>query len=228
MREAHDVVTGESGLVLRDDGEGLALVGDGVVVRPDFGRMAARLRPSNLSRELLVRAAKVKHAGGPLTAVDATAGLGDDSLLLAAAGFEVRLYERNPTVAALLRDALWRAQADPRLSSVVARMTLVEGDSVQGLAELGFHPSVVLLDPMFPAKQKSAAVKKKLQLLQQLEAPCDDEAALLEAALSAKPRKVVVKRPAKGPFLAGAKPSYSLEGKAIRYDCYVVPSDEHD
>ena len=115
MREAHDVVTGESGLVLRDDGEGLALVGDGVVVRPDFGRMAARLRPSNLSRELLVRAAKVKHAEGSLTAVDATAGLGDDSLLLAAAGFEVRLYERNPTVAALLRDALRRAQADPRL-----------------------------------------------------------------------------------------------------------------
>ena len=221
MRDVREELVGEGGLLLRDDGEGLALVGDGVVVRPDFARMAARLRPANLSRELLVRAAKVKHAREPLTAVDATAGLGEDSLLLAAAGFEVRLYERNPVIAALLRDAMLRAAGDGRLAPVVARMSLVEGDSVLGLAELGFRPSVVLLDPMFPAKQKSAAVKKKLQLLQRLEAPCDDESALLEAAFAARPRKVVVKRPAKGPFLAGAKPSYSVAGKAIRYDCYL-------
>ena len=41
---------------------------------------------------------------------------------------------------------------------------------------------------------------------------------LLDAALAAHPRKVVIKRPPKGPYLAGKKPSYSLTGKAIRYD----------
>jgi len=31
----------------------------------------------------------------------------------------------------------------------------------------------------------------------------------------------VVKRPLKGPFLAGKKPSSSLTGKVVRYDVYV-------
>ncbi len=74
---------------------------------------------------------------------------------------------------------------------------------------------------MFPAREKSAAVKKKFQLLQRLEKPCDDEAALLGAARAARPKKVVVKRPAKGPALAGSTPDYSISGKAIRYDCYI-------
>ena len=77
---------------------------------------------------------------------------------------------------------------------------------------------MVLLDPMFPARTKSAQVKKKFQLLHHLESPCEDEAELLDAALAARPRKVVIKRPPKGPYLAGKKPSYSLTGKAVRYD----------
>ncbi|MBQ4243593.1 MAG: class I SAM-dependent methyltransferase, partial [Clostridia bacterium] len=36
------------------------------------------------------------------------------------------------------------------------------------------------------------------------------------------PHKIVIKRPLKGPFLAGRKPDYSLQGKAIRYDCIVL------
>ena len=76
---------------------------------------------------------------------------------------------------------------------------------------------------MFPARQKSALVKRKFQLLQQLEKPCTDERDLLDAALNMKPRRVVIKRPLKGPYLADIKPSYSINGKAIRYDCIVIP-----
>ena len=142
-------------------------------------------------------------------------------MLLAAAGFEVRLYERNPVIALLLEDEIRRAADDPRLASIVARMSVTNADSVEALASLDEAPDVVLLDPMFPGKQKNAQVKKKLQLLQRLERPCDDEAALLDAALSSRAHKVIVKRPVKGPYLAGRKPSYSLAGKAVRYDCIV-------
>ena len=159
--------------------------------------------------------------------VDATAGLGEDSLLLAAAGFEVTLYERDPVIAALLADALGRAANDPQLRGIVARMRLVEGDSVSALRALaasdGATPDVVLLDPMFPERRKSAAVKKKFQLLHRLERPCDDEAELLAAAIAARPRKVVIKRPPKGPWLADIRPSYQIRGKAIRYDVIVPP-----
>lgn len=207
---------------LRGDERGLALVGGGMELRGDFSRMLPRLRHDRLGRELLVKAARVRGVDEP-TAVDCTAGLGEDSLLLAAAGFRVTLFERDKAIFALLADALERASADPRLAGIVCRMELVGGDSIEGLASLGFAPDVVYLDPMFPGRTKSAAVKKKFQLLHHLEQPCEEEEALVEAALAAHPRKVVIKRPPKGPELAGIKPSYTVSGKAVRYDVLVPP-----
>lgn len=210
-------------LILWLDGEGLALVGDGRMVRGDFAKMLLRIAPDKLHRELVVRAAKIKGVQEGLSAVDATAGLGEDAFLLAAAGFSVRLYERDPVIATLLRDALFRASAICDLAPIVARMELFQADSMTALPQLASAPDVVLLDPMFPTRRKSALVKKKFQLLQQLERPCSDEQELLDAALATGPRKVVVKRPAKGPYLAARKPDYSLKGTSIRYDCIVVP-----
>ncbi|MDY2625388.1 MAG: class I SAM-dependent methyltransferase, partial [Coriobacteriales bacterium] len=119
-------------------------------------------------------------------------------------------------------DALRRARELPQLDSAASRMTLLEGDSIAALQALSKPVDVVLLDPMFPERRKSASVKKKFQLLHRLERPCDNEDELLQAALDAHPRKVVIKRPLKGPYLAGKKPSYSLSGKSVRYDCLVL------
>lgn len=222
------------GLELLEAEEGLTLAGDGMTLRADFTDMIPRIKQGRLQQELLVRAAKIKGAGEPL-AVDATAGFGQDSLLLAAAGFRVLLFERNPVIAALLRDALRRAASVPELADAIARMRFIEDDSVAALNNMGAidadahadgalrQPDVVYLDPMFPARTKSAAVKKKFQLLHHLEQPCEDPDAMLQAALAAKPRKIVVKRPPKGPYLANVKPSYSLAGKAVRYDVIVPP-----
>ena len=202
------------------DGQGLGLAQADMVLRGDFAQLMPRLRADRLGRELLVRAARVRGVDAPV-AVDATAGLGEDSLLLAAAGFSVTLFERDPAIAALLADALRRAANEPQLRDIVSRMRLVEGDAVEGLVRLDAQPDVVYLDPMFPAKRKDAATKKKLQVFQLLERPCDNEEELLAAACAAHPRKVVVKRPLKGPYLAGAKPSSSISGKVVRYDIYV-------
>lgn len=212
------------GLELREDEHGLALVGDGMELRGDFARLLPRLRQDRLHRELLVRAARVRGVDAP-TAVDATAGLGEDALLLAAAGFTVTLCERDPVIAALLADTLLRAREDERLSKVAARMRLVEGDAIETLASLDEAPDVVFLDPMFPDRRRRASTNKKLQLFQVLERPCEDEDALMAAALTARPRKVVVKRPLKGPHLAGVKPSSSLAGKVVRYDVIVPPRE---
>ncbi len=169
-------------------------------------------------------------ADGQLRAVDATAGFGEDSLLLAAAGYNVELYEYDPVIAALLRDALRRAakSSDDALRDAVSRMDLREGDSVSAMRAMAGSnepPDIVLLDPMFPERRKSALVKKKFQLLQQLESPCEgaDEGELLEAAEAAGPRRIIIKRPLKGPYLAGRRPGYSITGKAVRYDCIVIP-----
>lgn len=211
--------------LIRDD-EGLALVQDDLVVRGDFRKMLPRI--NKLQHEVLVKAARIKGLDREHVIVDATAGLGEDSIILAAAGFRVHMYEYNETIADLLEDALERAKEEPELQEVASRMELTKGDSIEALKNLCYQPDVVLLDPMFPARQKSALVKKKFQLLQQLEVPCNDEEELLQAALAAKPFKIVIKRPAKGPFLAGVKPSYSLTGKAVRYDCLVFPENRRD
>lgn len=207
---------------LQADQDGLALVEKGHVLRGDFTKLLPRLTPNNLNHELLVKASKLKNIQGCPTAVDATAGLGEDSFLLAAAGFYVHLYERNPVISILLFDALRRASENPDLAPVVGRMQLHRDDSITMLPRLTPSPDIVVLDPMFPTRQKSGLIKKKFQLLQQLEQPCSEENALLNAAISCNPRRIVIKRPLKGPYLAGVKPSYTLKGRSIRYDCIVV------
>lgn len=208
---------------LQADADGLALVEKGHILRGDFTKLLPRLTLNNLNHELLVKASKLKGITGILTAVDATAGLGEDAFLLAGAGFQVHLYERNPVIAALLYDALRRGSENPNLAPVIDRMQFHMEDSITALTQLTSAPDIIVLDPMFPSRQKSGLIKKKFQLLQQLEQPCSEEQALLHAAISCGPRRIVIKRPLKGPYLAGLKPSYSLKGKSIRYDCIVMP-----
>ncbi|WP_407383927.1 class I SAM-dependent methyltransferase [Ruminococcus sp.] len=207
------------GLALAVGRDGVSLTGFGLSLRGDFTQMLYRITNGRLSHEMLVKMAKTKSEH-PL-AVDATAGMGEDALLLAAAGYEVILFEQDAVIAALLRDAMNRAEGHPVLSEVIGRMKLIEGDSVVLMAEYVNSPDVVYLDPMFPERRKSGLIHKKLQLLQKLEKPCAEEEALLSAALSVHPKKIIIKRPLKGAFLAGRKPGYSVKGKAIRYDCIV-------
>lgn len=224
LRAQFSPVQPEDTLFLRLDAAGLSMVSGETSLRGDFSHLLPRLR--HLSSELLVRAARLKDAKDAPTAIDATAGLGEDSFFLAAAGFRVTLYERNPVVCALLRDALRRAAEQPELAEIAARMELHGEDSVAALRQMQTPPDVILLDPMFPERQKSALVKKKLQMIQKLEMPCDSEEELLCAAISAAPRKLIVKRPPKGAYLAGVRPDYAISGKAVRFDCFVSPAEK--
>jgi len=210
------------GLALSQEEKGLCLADGELSIMVDFMEMFPRLRTGNLQKEMLVKAARIKGQDMPQLLVDATAGFGEDSLILAAAGFQVELFEFDPVIGALLADGMKRAMEVAELKEAVGRMKLNCQDSTVGLRELDYKPDIVLLDPMFPARQKSALIKKKFQLLQRLESPCSTEEELLEAAKAADPKRIVIKRPLKGPFLAGQKPSYSLQGKAIRYDCFVI------
>ncbi len=219
--ENYNLKLADKGLALIQTDEGLSLSSGELSIMADFREMLPRLKKSNLEREMLVKAARIKGQPMPQTLIDATAGFGEDSLILAAAGFQVRLYEMDEIIAVLLQDCMERALEIPELKDAVGRMTLVCDDSVKAMKELDYKPDIVLLDPMFPERQKSALIKKKFQLLQKLESPCSMEEELLEAAEAAQSKRIVIKRPLKGPYLAGRKPSYSLEGKAIRYDCMV-------
>lgn len=156
--------------------KGVSLTGYGLTYQGDFENMLHRVTHGRLQHEMLVRASKSEKPGRK--AIDATAGMGEDGFLLAAQGYEVTLYEQNPVIAVLLKDALRRAKKHPVLKEIAARI--------------------------------------------KLEPPCSQETDLFDAAISADPDKIIVKRPLKSEFLAGRKPSYTLSGKAIRYDCYTL------
>ncbi len=147
----------------------------------------------------------------PPRVVDATAGLGADSHLLAALGCQVIAIERSPVVAAVLRDGIARAGTP---------VELLLGDAIGILAELS--TDVVTLDPMFPPG-KSALAKKPSQYLQALLGQPADTAELFAAARAAARRRVVVKRPRIGPPLVESpRPSHCHEGKSVRFDVYLA------
>lgn len=196
------------------------------------GATAHRLRGAG---ELIVKAVKGRSKG-LLRVLDATAGLGRDSAVLAGFGFNVTLLEREPIVAALLADGLARAAQsdDARLNTIVSAMQLhcVDASAYLNALATADCPDVIYLDPMFPPSEKSALVKKEMRLFQQLfhgalinnahiNSVMEDYTALLTAARARARLRVVVKRPRKAEALAGQAPDYSLEGKAVRFDIYV-------
>jgi len=194
-------------------------------VRVEFGAAAMRHRRRAGHNELLGRAVGVLRDRRPRV-LDATAGLGQDAFVLADLGCEVILCERDPVVAALLRSGMRVAAAggDEWLRCILGRMTLCPGDAREQAA--GEPVDVIYLDPMFPARGKSAAVRKEMVVLQGLLAAGDtaaDADALLHWALAQGARRVVVKRPTRAPHLAQLQPSHAISGRAVRFDVYQRP-----
>ena len=158
-----------------------------------------------------------------LTILDATAGTATDAFVLAALECEVTMIERHPIVAALLENALERAELIPDVHDITQHMRLVKGSSLDYLTQCAEDAfDIVYLDPMFPHSGKQAAqVKKSMQFFRDMVGKDEDADALLAPALKAAKYRVVVKRPRKSPYLNNQTPTLSQEGKANRFDIYV-------
>lgn len=212
-------------LLLSGAGLALQLTGPGAPgpVTVDFGSPALRHRRRGGHNELLGKAVGLGKRPG-LCVLDATAGLGRDAFVLADLGCRVVLCERNPLIHRLLAHGLagGAAAPDPWLNAVMERMQLTPGDARDvDVASLGCD--VIYLDPMFPHRSKSAAVKKEMALFQRLlgdTGPGDE--LLLQWALAQPVARVVVKRPSKAPPLDQRIPSHAIQGKAVRFDVHVL------
>jgi 16S rRNA (guanine1516-N2)-methyltransferase len=187
------------------------------------GKMLYRSRQASIKKEMLARALGKKPKDHPYI-VDATAGLGRDSFILASLGFNVTMLERSPILFALLEDALQRACHDNLTAESAARLNLIQADAKDWLTQLpaGKRPDIVYLDPMFPEREKSASVKKEMVILQQLLGNEADAAELLTIALSCSNQRVVVKRPRLAPALSRREATFTLIGKSSRFDVYQV------
>lgn len=216
-------------LALCADAEGLWLCANGMKMQPDWSGEIGRLKRASLKSEMIARAC---HLSEKPHLIDATAGLGHDSLLMAHLGAKVTLVERHPILFSLLEDTHRKALQDPFLAATAARIQIVFSDSARYLqqqADAQAMVDVVYLDPMFPQRdqnaqvvKKQAAVKKQMQLLHLL-LPEDGEMDLGDHLLplaQAVARRVVVKRPRLAVFLADQTPNHQWQGDACRFDAY--------
>lgn len=159
-----------------------------------------------------------------LNVFDATAGMGKDAFVLASLGCNVTLVERQQPIYALLVDGFRRARQSEHLPWFDQRMKVINAPAQQALQDAintKQAVDVVYLDPMFPHREKSAAVKKDMALFQTFVGTDDDADQLLPSALDLAHKRVVVKRPDYAPFLNDQSPSTQIKTKKNRFDVYV-------
>jgi len=219
---------------LMEEASGLLLVsGNGAVelvdiadrgVRPlrvEFAAGRARHRRLYGGGELLRKA--LGSAGSNALVVDAGAGLGADSFVMASLGYRVLAVERSAVIHALLADGLARAAGELELQSIVAQISLQRGDATEFLTRMSEEerPDIIHMDPMYPPRRKSALGRRELRLLHLVVGEDGDAGGLLEIARHRAKRRVVVKRPLRADSL-GSAPGFSVRGKAVRYDVYPV------
>lgn len=186
-------------------------------------KLQHRLKTLSLKKEMLARALGLK-TNVSKKIIDATAGLGRDSFILAALGFEVTLIERSPIIFPSLEKALKIAKSHEKTAAIIQRMHLIHADSISWLKQLkkNDYPDLIYIDPMFPEKKKSALPKKDMQLFQEIVGEDADAELLLKTALTHAKERVVVKRPRLAEPLGNIEPSFSLTGSSSRFDAYLI------
>lgn len=188
----------------------------------DFLAGKIAYRQAHRGKELLAKAVGIKGNYQP-SVIDATAGLGSDSFILASLGCKITMLERSPIMAALLQDGLVRALKNPQLAEKLA-LILINIDAINYFAQLKPEqfPDVTYLDPMHPPRTKTALVKKEMRMIRAIVGEDIDSNVLLTNALQCAKKRVVVKRPRLAPSLTELKPSFVIMGKQQRFDVYLV------
>jgi len=154
--------------------------------------------------------------------IDATAGLGYDSFILASIGAKVTLIERSQKMYELLQNGIDEGISfGGEIEKIINRMELVFGDSKDILPKL--TPEVIMIDTMYKDRKKTALVKNNMRLVRDIVGPDSDYIDLLKVALNCATNRVVLKQPRYAePIKEIRKCSHQILGKTIRYDVFMT------
>ena len=154
--------------------------------------------------------------------IDATAGLGYDSFILASLGAKVTLIERSQKMHELLQNGINEGISfGGEIEKIINRMELLFGDSKDILPKL--TPEVIMIDTMYKERKKTALVKNNMRLVKEIVGPDTDYIELLEVALNCAKNRVVLKQPRYAePIKEITKCSHQILGKTIRYDVFMT------
>ena len=154
--------------------------------------------------------------------IDATAGLGYDSFILASLGAKVTLIERSQKMHEILQNAIDEGILfGGEIEKIINRMELLFGDSKDILPKL--IPEVIMIDTMYKDRKKTALVKNNMRLVREIVGPDSDYIELLKVALNCAKNRVVLKQPRYAePIKEIRKCSHQILGKTIRYDVFMT------
>ena len=154
--------------------------------------------------------------------VDATAGLGYDSFILASLGAKVTLIERSEKMYKILQNGFNEGVSfGGEIKNIINRMNLLFGDSKDVLLKLS--PEVIMIDTMYKDRKKTALVKSNMRLVREIVGPDADYIELLKVALNCAKNRVVLKQPRYAdPIEEIRKCSHQILGKTIRYDVFMT------
>ena len=229
----------EQAILLLDNKNQLSLLVDGLSVAPEWDKLQRRVVSAGRKSELLLQAAKITADS---QVIDATAGFGQDSLILASSGAQVIMLEQQPIMALLLLAEQQRMSLQPNWQKLMSRLTIVNTDALaffnSKLTTIDSNSiDVIYLDPMFPEDSyqdrktgKGAKVNKQMQALHQLAAPptIAQEQQLLQRAQhliknnEQQSGRVIVKRPVQAPLFADQAATESWHNAALRFDGYFI------
>lgn len=213
---ALQMLVSEAGICLRKEGSRFK----GLQVNFDSAASSFRRRKGGGKSQLLVKAVGL-HKAERLRIIDATAGLGKDSFVLASLGGTMTMLERSPLLSLLLEEAIQAGCVVPDIADIVGRMQVHNCDAIEWLHETGPSSDVVYLDPMFPTEKKGALVKGDMQLMREIIGTDIDAGRLFEVALASPTRRVVVKRAARSRNISPLHPDFSVKGRSSRFDVYI-------
>lgn len=186
------------------------------------GKNGYRHRKNLTIKQSLARAAGIRSGVRPFV-LDATAGLGSDSFVLACLGCTVHMVERSPILHALLEDGLNRAARHPKTKDIIQkRMHLFHGDATPYLEKTAAVYDTIYLDPMYPHRTGTALNRQSMRIIRDLVGNDEDSSSLLEIACMKAKKRVVVKRPKGAEQLAQRTPSFMIKTKNSRYDIYLT------
>lgn len=173
-------------------------------------------------KSLLPRALGLDKSKVPV--LDITAGFCEDSFILSSLGIKVSAVEQSAIIFSLVEAVLKKMDT---MDIVRPTFNLICKNSIkymENLITLNQKPEVIYMDPMFEISSRKALSNKSMQVLQVLESYTKDlkekNLLLLNQALNCATKRVVLKRQKKMTSLK--KPNYTLEGKLVRYDVYLV------
>lgn len=225
-------------ILLLDDKNQLSLLSAGLSVAPEWDKMQRRVVSAGRKSELLLQAAKITADS---VVIDATAGFGHDSLILASSGAQVTMLEQQPVMALLLLNEQGRMSLQPNWQKLMSRLHIINIDALRYFTNKqntkNKSVDMIYLDPMFPEDSyqdsktgRGAKVGKQMQALHQIAHPPTliEEQLLLQSAQdliscnTQQQGRMIIKRPQQAPFFAQQSPDESWHNAAVRFDGYFV------